>query len=273
VSEWLTEAFVRYLGRIELNADREKLASTRYNAVKTVLEGALPGVTVREIGSFQRHTKIRPLDLGDGLDVDVVVALGTATHYAGAGEFGLRPGGAQEKLLRALQSTAVYRVMKPQKDAPTVLLEYSDRDRFTIELVPAFIEKTGKYPRPAGPACYIIAGSAGVWVPADYDYDAAVITGLNKSDAVQGTLVPLIKMAKAYFRAMELGVPILLRRSGRRAAGPFDVDGVGGQEPALGLQARVRGIPGTAPDRDESTHRSPGQLLPANGFRHSPASP
>jgi hypothetical protein len=204
MSQLLSEAFARYLGRIELNPNRVKVASERYNAIKTVLEAAIPGVGVRQIGSFQRKTKIRPIDLGDGLDLDVIVAIGTATHYARSGEAGITPSAAQDKILRALRTNAIYRVMKPEKDAPTVLLEYSDRDHFAVELVPAFVDQTGDHPRPGGPPCYIIAGANGAWIPADYDYDASVIRGLNQSTAVQGTVVPLIKMAKAFFRAMGL---------------------------------------------------------------------
>ncbi len=150
-------------------------------------------------------TKIRPIDLSDGLDLDVLVTIGVATHYGRPGEAGVTRSAAQDKILRALQTNAIYRVMKPEKDAPTVLLEYSARDDFTVELVPAFVEKTGKYPRSTNePPCYIVAGKTGDWIPADYDYDARVSTGLNQSPAVQGTLVPLIKMAKAFFGAMGL---------------------------------------------------------------------
>lgn len=59
------EAFREALGRIELNPSRVELASQRYNAVKASIESALPGKTLRQIGSFQRKTKIRPVDLSD----------------------------------------------------------------------------------------------------------------------------------------------------------------------------------------------------------------
>lgn len=196
-------AFSTYLSRIELNASRSQVASDRYNAVKAAIETASPGLTVRQIGSFQRKTKIRPRNLGDGLDVDALVIFGEARTYASPG-FGVTPEAAQERVFRALTAMSTYRVMRPTKDAPTVVLEYADPDGFTIELVPAYVELTGKYPRPQGPPCYIIAGPSGAWVPADYDYDADVITGLNRSRSVQGTLVPIIKLAKMFFRTMRL---------------------------------------------------------------------
>lgn len=201
MSREVAAAFAAYLSRIELNPARTQVASERYNAVKNAVEASSPTLKVRQIGSFQRKTKIRPRNLGDGLDVDVLVELGEARSYSPTG---LTPVGAQERIFRALTASKTYRVMRPVKDAPTVVLEYEDRDGFTIELVPAFVELTGRYPRPGGPPCYIIAGPNGRWVPADYDYDASIITGLNQSQAVQGSLVPIIKLTKMFFRTMQL---------------------------------------------------------------------
>ncbi len=79
------EAYKELLSRIELNPARVALASQRYNAVKTALEAALPGKTLRQIGSFQRKTKIRPVDLSDRLDIDVVVSFGRFFQYAAPG--------------------------------------------------------------------------------------------------------------------------------------------------------------------------------------------
>ncbi len=203
MSTAVNAAFAEYLSRIELNPTRRDLASTRYNAAKATLEAALHGASGRQIGSFQRKTKIRPLGLGDGLDVDALVVFGEARRYASDGA-GLTPEGAHSRVHRALTSNEIYKVMEPVKDAPTVMLEYADKDGFTIELVPAFVEVTGKYPRPPGPPCYIIAGPGGQWLPADYDYDASVISGINQSAAVQKSLVPVIKLAKVFFRSMQI---------------------------------------------------------------------
>src|SRR5260370_12200907 len=75
----MKEAFAAALSRIELNPTRVQLASQRYNAIKQVIEQALPGKTVTQIGSFQRRTKIRPLDLRDQLDIDLLVKFKTAS--------------------------------------------------------------------------------------------------------------------------------------------------------------------------------------------------
>ncbi len=78
----LDEAFDELLSRIELNPTRVTLASQRYNAIKAAIENALPDKSVRQIGSFQRKTKIRPLDLSDKLDIDAIVSFGPFRRFA-----------------------------------------------------------------------------------------------------------------------------------------------------------------------------------------------
>jgi len=194
-------AFEELLSRIELNPSRVALASQRYNAVKEVLERA--GHSLRRIGSCQRSTKIRPLDLSDALDVDAVATRATAHRIAPAGEpGGITPGRALEDLRNALCANQTYKVMEPQTDAPTVVLQYADN--FSIEVVPAFIDKTGKHEHgPGQPDCYLIP-KHGDWVPADYDFDAGYISDLNNSVSIHGTLVPAIKMIKAFVRGQDI---------------------------------------------------------------------
>jgi hypothetical protein len=196
------DGFDQLLSRIELNPTRVTLASKRYNAVKNVIETALPGKEVRQIGSFQRSTKIRPQDLGDCLDVDAVVSFGDAHRMAPSGE-GVAPRRAMEIVRSALRSNALYRVMDPRADAPTVVLEYEDPDGFKIELVPAFVNRIGMEPPPGRPHSYLVAKATG-WETADYDYDAAVISNANRDPRIGGALVPFIKIAKAYLRSMDV---------------------------------------------------------------------
>lgn len=191
------EAFDELLHRIELNPTRVALASQRYNAVKASMEGALPGKVVRQIGSFQRKTKIRPADLSDKLDLDAVVSFGGFKQYAAPSVEGVTPIKALDIIRRALSSNQTYRVMPQRLDHPVVRLEYADR--MSMELAPAYEDYTGQHPRSkAQPACYIVGTASGSWLPADYDYDAAAISNLNGESG--GRLVPAIKLVKAYFR-------------------------------------------------------------------------
>jgi len=197
----VADAFNELLKRIELNPARVALASQRYKAVKTTIEGALPSNTVSQIGSFQRKTKIRPADLGDGLDIDAVVSFKRFTHYASDGENGTTPSDALEIVRQALTSNQTYRVMTPVKDHPVVTLQYADDMK--IELIPAFMDGTGAHPHPGTSIeCYIIGTSSGDWETADYDYDAAVISRLNA--VTKQRLVPTAKIIKAYFRSVEM---------------------------------------------------------------------
>jgi len=189
--------FRELLSRIELNASRAELASQRYNAVKQRVKTALPGKDVLQVGSFKRNTKIRPVD-DEPLDIDLIVCFGDALRYASGGSGGTTPAKALETVRSALLADDTYRVMAPTSDAPTVVLEYADG--FRIELAPCFRDLTGTRPRPNGPACYIVGTSSGSWAPADYDYDAAYISGANQDQAVAGSLVPAIKMVKRFFR-------------------------------------------------------------------------
>lgn len=194
--------FSELLARVELNATRTNLASQRYNAVKQRVESALSGKEVFQIGSFQRKTQIRPVNDYDPLDIDLIVSFGNAHQYAAAGAQGTTPAGALETVRRALVSDGTYKLMDPKPDAPTVALEYSDG--FVVELTPCFRDLTGQHPRQGGPACYIVGTSAGGWVPADYDYDAAYISGTNQLPAVAQALVPTIKMVKQFLRGQSI---------------------------------------------------------------------
>jgi hypothetical protein len=191
------DAFSKLLSRIELNPSRVALASQRYNAVKATIEHALPGKTLHRIGSFQRNTKIRPADLSDRFDIDVVVTFGRFFHYASSVGEGVTPTGALEIVRQGIRTNELYRVMPQEQDHPSIRIEYADR--MAIEFVPAFEDLTGQHPHlPNGPNCYIVAGSPYAWVVADYDYDAQVISQLNGQSGDK--LVPTIKLVKAYFR-------------------------------------------------------------------------
>jgi hypothetical protein len=181
------ESFKELLRRIELNRSRVTLASERYNAVKATVEAALPGKTLRQIGSFQRKTKIKPVDLSDQLDIDVVVSFGRFYAYATNPTEGVTPDKALNIVREGLRWNETYRVMPQQQDHPAIRIEYADGDL------------TGQHSHGlSGPACYIVGASPYTWVAADYDYDAQIISSLNAVS--EEKLVPMIKLAKSYFQ-------------------------------------------------------------------------
>ncbi|HZH16235.1 MAG TPA: hypothetical protein VE057_17935 [Archangium sp.] len=205
----LEDAFNLYLSRIELDDTRVARASQRFNAVKGVISTGLskhfPGINVRQIGSFQRRTKIRPREDSDSLDVDALVVFGDVTGWVQAGTPGaLNAGDYLSLVLDALSRDLTYQAMRPETDSPTVVLTY--HDGFCMELAAGYRDLSGKYPRAGGPACYVIANGHLNWKPADYDYDAEIISGANQHPSVAGALVPTIKLLKQYLRAR--GVPL-----------------------------------------------------------------
>src|SRR5712692_1127201 len=105
------EAFRELLSRIELSPFRVTLASQRYNAMKASIEGALPGKTLHQIGSFQRGTKIRLADLSSQLDIEVLVSFGRFSQYSETGTEGVTPSGALQIVRLAIRSNEIYRVM------------------------------------------------------------------------------------------------------------------------------------------------------------------
>lgn len=197
------QAFDVLLQRIELNPTRSKLASQRYQALKETIEANAPGKTVKQIGSFQRQTKIRPEDLSDGLDVDALVIFGSFTKFAAPGENGVTPNAALHQVNRSLTAEDTYSVMEPELDSPVVVLEYNDA--FKVEFVPAYIDKRPQFSHgDLGIDCYIVPDGKGGWKTADYDYDAALISAVNGRTDVAGMLVPFIKLAKAYLRGAKV---------------------------------------------------------------------
>lgn len=199
------EAFAECLSRIELNPARVAAAATHYSAIKSALEAQIAGSRVRQIGSFQRRTKIRPqglAGLADALDIDIIATIGTATKFAPPGS-GTFPQQALERIKSALTGHLTYKAMSPRIDAPVVSISYADN--IAVEIVPAFINLMVPERNLADDIrCYLIGTSSGTWIPADYDYDAKYITAGNTLS--EQFLVPTSKLMKTFFRNLGLGV-------------------------------------------------------------------
>lgn len=194
----LQEAFAATLAQLDFSPACVELASQRYHAIKQVIEQALPGKTVTPIGSWQRQTKIRPPDWSDQLDIDLLVKWKTARWSL----FGIpgvwqTPAAALHQIQRVLVAEQTYSMPRPKAETPTVLVTYADH--CTFQIVPALVDKTGRYQhRPGEPDCYLVGGTRQSWSPADYDYEAAYLSSLNQQTG--GQLVPAIKLIKAFLR-------------------------------------------------------------------------
>jgi hypothetical protein len=191
------EAFGELLRRIELSPFRVKLASQRYNALKASIEGALPGKALHQIGSFHRGTKIRPADLSDQLDFEVLVSFGLFSQSSAPDKEGFTPSRVLNILRLAIRSNETYRVMPQRQDQLTVRLEYADQ--MAIDLLPAFEDPRWQhFHGPDHPNCFVVGRSPFTWIAADYDYDAQIISRLNAQ--AEEKLIPTIKLVKVYLR-------------------------------------------------------------------------
>jgi hypothetical protein len=191
------EAFRELLSRIELSPFRVTLASQRYNALKASIEGALPGKVLHQVGSFSRETKIRPPDLSDQLDIEVLVSFGLFPRTLAPDKEGFTPSRVLQIVRLAIQSNDTYQVMPQEHDHPTVRVKYPDQ--MTIELRPAFEDPRWQhFHGPDRPNCYVVGRSWYTWIEADYDYDAQIISWLDAQ--AEEKLRPTIKLVKAYFR-------------------------------------------------------------------------
>lgn len=168
------------------NAVRERIVQLHQKPPETKL-----------IGSLQKKTRIHPRE-GDGFDIDILVVLGSFTGWVPSG--GITPQVALETIEGILTRSDRYAAMKPQQDAPTVVLEHADNVK--VELVAAYKNLIGFSPDGTAVASpgrgYWVATPTGQWVFADYDYDAQCISDINAY--CDGLLVPTIKMLKALRR-------------------------------------------------------------------------
>lgn len=196
------KGFEYCLTRIELDPTRVSEASQHYNAVKNWLESRL-NVTVRQVGSFQRHTKIRPtVENGSvsAIDIDAVVSFGDVTYFTPYG--GTTGASALEQVRSALALNGKYRLLNPEIDHPVVTLSYANE--FYIELIPCFKNRIPPENTHRDPASYYVTNSLGGWEIADYDFDSNYITAANKKAG--GKLVPAIKLLKRFIRNKEIGL-------------------------------------------------------------------
>lgn len=196
------KGFETCLSRIELDSTRVEEASQHYNAVKSWLEDRL-NVTVRQVGSFQRHTKIRPtVENGtvSAIDIDATVCFGDVTYFTSYG--GTTGASALEQVRSALTSNGQYRLLNPEIDHPVVTLSYANE--FYLELIPCFKNRIPPENTFRDPASYYVANSMGNWEVADYDFDSRYITAVNKKTG--GKLVPAIKLLKRFIRNRSIGL-------------------------------------------------------------------
>lgn len=189
--------FEKLRTNLELDPTLEGRVTTKHTAIRDYLKNNHPGFQDSHlIGSLQRKTRIRP-DSGIGFDIDILVVLGSFAQWVASG--GIAATDAMAALTTTVRRSQRYRGMDPVADAPTVTLTHADN--LQVELVAAYTDKigvdaAGNSLGPVGRGYWVARD--GVWVMADYDYEAEHIS--NRNAAASGYLVPTIKMLKAIKR-------------------------------------------------------------------------
>ena len=183
----ITQAFNEFKTRLELSKTFQEAVTTHHKAIRKWIESCNYKIETKLIGSLQRRTRIQPR-ADDTFDIDILVILG-AFHRISEDDTGVSPSDAIDKLYKIMRNHGTYRKMDPQKDYPTVFIEYKDNIR--VELVPAYRDFIYQ-PKGRG---YRIPKNYFEWTSADYDYDAEYISSKNKE--TDGWLIPTIKMLKA----------------------------------------------------------------------------
>lgn len=193
----VSEAFEEFSQRLELDPGYDQLVQERHDAVRRFLEGRLPGVRTQLIGSLQRRTRTDPLRGLEDFDIDILVELGSFTHFDPL--WGVSPAQAIQTVGSALVGNSTYQTMGPYEDQPAIVMPYQDKS--SVELVPAYRDRVPDH-NPIGRAYWVPRLSR--WELADYDYDASYISVVNQSS--KGRLVPVIKMLKAWRRHLVPGL-------------------------------------------------------------------
>lgn len=197
----LNDAFLTLKNNLELTDTFGDTISQRHNAVRSAIENlGRSDIETKLIGSLQRQTRVHPRP-GDVFDIDILVVLGSFYNWLQPGDpNGITPQMAMESAHSLVEESDRYGAMDPQQDRPTVTFSYADDVK--VELVPAYKDKIGRSPAgvshtPADRG-YWIPNSSGGWDFADYDYDAAYVSAVNKNSG--GVFIPLVKMLKAIKR-------------------------------------------------------------------------
>ena len=211
----VAKAFDITLQRLELDQSRVEKASGHYNAIKNLIGQKIPDASVKRIGSFKRHTKIRPANIQavptvednwqgiyTPIDIDAIACLGNFYAFVQPSSLvtGITARASLDKIYSALCSNGNYRLHEVTIESPIVKLDYASE--FSMEIVPCYRDFITESSKNRLIQSYWVPGNNGNWKSADYDFDAAVITKINEH--CEGKLIPAIKLLKGFVRSRAL---------------------------------------------------------------------
>jgi hypothetical protein len=183
---YVDQAFEKMREAGEITATEQRLAKTRHHRIRDKLEAVWDIDRTFLTGSYDRHTKIKPLE-----DVDIFAVV--------------KPDGAQghfrhespDRIITALVNDldGIFKNIEPSGMA--ALISMSDDDgQATFELVPAFDHAISGFDAPDP--------DRGHWIRTDPNVHAQLTTAKNA--ACSAKWVPFVKMVKGWNR--QAGKPI-----------------------------------------------------------------
>lgn len=183
---YVDDAFEKMRQAGEITSGEQNLAQRRHRHIRETLEREWDVTRTFLTGSYDRHTKIKPLE-----DVDIFAIVDPS---GAQGRYRQRPPG---EIVSALADQLEGKFKKATADGMAVRISMSDNDGdATFELVAAFDDSDGGYEAPDP--------GRGRWIRTDPEAHARLTA--DKNEACNNKWVPFVKMVKAWNR--EAGEPV-----------------------------------------------------------------
>lgn len=178
----VAQAFTKFSANLEITGLQQSVVASRHQAVRDAVAKREQVLDSFLTGSYARHTLIAPLKEAD-IDVCVVLASSYFTKLGGE-----NPQAGLLDHIRASLRETYPRTPDISRNGQAVTIRFND---FLVDVVPTFFRQGGGFLIPNA-----ISRS---WISTDPKVHVQLISDANKAHS--GTLVPLIKMLKAWNRA------------------------------------------------------------------------
>lgn len=179
----VSEAFQTFKSELELPDQKQKLAASAQQELRSRIANHLYVPDSVLVGSYSRHTKIDPLN-----DIDILLIRNSQRVGLTTDGSGLSPAHALSEVVTAVRQ-AYPRTATIETQSRSVNVQLPDLS-FGFDIVPAWLRYPDGY--------WIPDTQFGGWIPTNPDAHARLMTDANVH--CDGKLKPLIKMVKHWSR-------------------------------------------------------------------------
>lgn len=184
---YVDEAFDKMRDAGEITSTEQTRAQNRHRRIRETLEGLWDVDRTFLTGSYDRHTKIKPLE-----DVDIFAVIkpeGAQGHYRDE---------SPDRIVNALADELEGKFKYVEPSGMAVRISLSDDDgQASFELVPAFVHTSAGFDAPDP--------ERGRWIRTDPGVHAQLTAAKNSE--CNGRWVPFVKMLKGWNRQAGKAVP------------------------------------------------------------------